>query len=80
MSAVGTPMVGTWTVTVQAVRPFSIHGDLYYELHVTRDEQPGQVLALRIAHHAATAGEPRPGQRLVLTFLMGQVTKAEAAA
>jgi hypothetical protein len=79
MSAVGTPKVGPWTVPVQAVRPFSIHGDLYYELHVTRDEQPGQVLALRIAHHAA-AGEPRPGQRLVLTFLMGQVTKAEAAA
>ena len=80
MSPLSTPMVGTWTVDVKAVKPFTIHGDLYYELHVTRDEQPDQVLALRIPQHAPTNGEPRPGQRLVLTFLMGQVTKAEPAA
>jgi hypothetical protein len=78
MSSVSTPMVGTWTVEVKAVKPFTIHGDLYYELHVTRDEQPGQVLGLRIPQHVAAVREPQLGDRLVLTFLMGQVTKAEA--
>jgi len=78
MSSVSTPMVGTWTVNVKAVKPFTIHGDVYYELHVTRDEQPEQVLGLRIPHHVVSAGAPQPGDRLVLTFLMGQVTKVEA--
>jgi hypothetical protein len=79
MSSASPPMVGTWTVNVTAIKPFTIHGDLYYELHVTRDEQPGQVLALRIPHHVAAAREPQPGDKLVLTFLMGQVTKMETA-
>ena len=70
-----TPMVGTWSVDVKAVRPFTIHSDLYYELHVTRDESPQQVLAIRAPQHAF-AHEPRAGERLTLTFLMGQVTSA----
>jgi hypothetical protein len=72
-------MIGTWTVDVKAVRPFTIHGDLYYELHVTRPEQPEQGLAIRVPQHAAQA-EPQPGQRLVLTFLMGQVTGVSSEA
>lgn len=73
------PMVGTWTVDVAAVKPFTIHGDLYYELHVTRVDDPSQAdhaFAVRVPQHAARA-EPQPGDRLTLTFLMGQVTKAE---
>jgi hypothetical protein len=73
-----TPMVGTWTVNVKAVRPFTIHSDLYYELHVTRDEAPDQVLAVRVPQHAFTS-EPQAGVRLTLTFLMGQVTSAAIA-
>jgi hypothetical protein len=67
------PMIGTWTVQVKAVRPFTIHSDLYYELHVVRDDEPDQVLGLKVPQHAAD-GEPQVGQRLVVTFLMGQVT------
>ncbi len=74
------PMVGSWRVDVQAVRPFTIHGDLYYELHVVRTDEPAgdQVLALRVPQHA-TAGVPRPGDRLDVTFLMEQVTAARHA-
>jgi hypothetical protein len=72
------PMVGSWVVDVQAVRPFTIHGDLYYELHVTRrdDDAGGQVLALKVPAHA-TSGTPAAGQTLSVTFLMGQVTAAK---
>ena len=71
------PMIGTWPVRVEAVRPFTIHGDLYYELHVTRLDQPSlQVLAVRIPQHAAPS-TPKPGDALELKFLMGQVTEAK---
>ena len=69
------PMVGSWTVRVKAVHPFLIHGDQYYELHVTRVGGPiDQVLAIKVPRHA-TAGQPQPGQTLQVTFLMGQVTQ-----
>jgi hypothetical protein len=72
-------MVGTWQVRVHAVRPFTIHGDQYYELQVTRsDGAAGDMgFIIRVPQHAM-AGEPREGQRLELTFLMGQVTAAKA--
>lgn len=72
-----TPMTGSWLVDVRAVRPYAIHGDLYYELHVVRlDEPSDKLLALRVPRHAAD-GEPHQGQRLRVTFLMGQVTGAK---
>jgi len=70
------PMIGSWSVLVHAVKPFTIHGDLYYELVVTRlDEDTQQGLAIRVPQHAVAA-QPQPGDRLSLTFLMGQVTTA----
>jgi hypothetical protein len=73
------PMVGSWVVEVRAVRPFTIHGDLYYELHAVRTDEPAaQVFALRVPQHA-TRGVPQPGDRLTITFLMGQVTRADPA-
>jgi hypothetical protein len=68
-----TPMLGTWNVTVHSLRPFTIHGDIYYEVHLTRDESPDEMLALRIPQHAIT--DPTAGDRLAITFLMGQVTQ-----
>ena len=67
------PMVGSWSVVVHSVRPFTIHGDLYYELTAQRDDEPTAVI-LRVPQHAV-AGEPVAGQRLTVTFLMGQVTR-----
>ena len=72
-------MLGNWTVQVHAGRPYSIHGDLYYELHVFRlDEPGGPLVALRVPQHAAAEGQPRPGDKLDVSFLMGQVTAAKA--
>lgn len=73
------PMTGSWRVRVHAVRPFSIHGDLYFEVHVTRLDDPAErMLAVRIPRHAAPT-TPVSGQVLELAFLMGQVTSARAA-
>jgi len=70
------PMIGTWTVQVNAVRPFTIHGDVYYELQVTLlDDATQPTLLIKIPQHASK-GEPAVGQTLVLNFLMGQVTSA----
>ena len=70
------PIAGSWSVEVKAIRPFTIHGDLYYELHVVRTDEPsGQLLALRVPQHAADDGLG-PGDRLNVSFLMGQVTSA----
>ena len=72
-----TPMVGSWSVEVKAVKPFTIHGDLYYELHVVRLDDPvNQLLAIRVPQHAITR-PPEAGQQLSITFLMGQVTGAK---
>ena len=68
------PMVGSWSVLVHSVRPFTIHGDLYYELTVQREADSSTAVILRVPQHA-TAGEPLAGQWLTVTFLMGQVTR-----
>ena len=67
------PMTGSWSVEVKAVRPFTIHGDIYWELHVTKADTPGGECVLRVPQHAARV-EPVAGQRLSVSFLMGQVT------
>jgi hypothetical protein len=72
------PMLGTWTVQVVAVNPFSIHGNIYYELHVQRVDAPETVTILRVPQHA-TEGQPSPGDRLSVKFIMGQVTSAKRA-
>ena len=71
------PMVGTWDVQLHQVRPFTIHGDLYYEVHVTRRDDPvPQMVALRIPQHVLPQ-TPLPNEAYRITFLMGQVTAAQ---
>ena len=72
------PMMGSWNVEVLGVRPFAIHGDLYYELHVPDPDARGQVVGVRVPRHVMR-DEPKSGERYVLTFLMGQVTGATRA-
>ena len=69
-------MIGNWSVEVQAVRPFTIHGDLYYEVHVLNPDSPAEMIGLRIPQHAID-GPPAAGEKLNLTFLMGQITQAK---
>jgi hypothetical protein len=71
------PMIGTWTIEVKTARPFTIHGDLYYELQAVRTDDPAETpIVLRVPQHAISA-EPTAGQKLEVTFLMGQVTGAK---
>jgi hypothetical protein len=71
-------MMGSWSVEVKDVRPYTIHGDLYYELAVVRlDDAGGGVLTVRVPQHAVS-GLPKPGDKLAITFLMGQATGAKA--
>lgn len=74
---VALPMVGSWLVRVHAARPFTIHSDLYYELHVERLDAAGQMLSVRVPQHAVVV-PPKPGEAMELTFLMGQITAARA--
>jgi hypothetical protein len=69
-------MTGSWTVEVKAVRPFTIHGDLYWELQVKKTDDTPEELLLRVPQHAARV-EPAPGQRVSVAFLMGQVTSVQ---
>jgi hypothetical protein len=68
-----TPMMGSWTVRVEAARPYAIHGDLYYEVHVLAPDNPSQLVGLRVPQHLMQ-GAPRVGEVLTVSFLMGQVT------
>ena len=72
------PLAGSWTVRVADVRPFTIHGDVYYELTGTRVDD-GSAVVLRVAQHAA-GGTLAAGQDVAVTFLMGQVTGVRPAA
>ncbi len=73
-------MIGSWTILVKAVRPFSIHGDQYYELQAVRtNDAAGQAFSIKLPQHA-TAGVPQIGQTLLVKFLMGQVTEAKPVA
>ncbi len=72
------PMVGSWSVEVKDVKPFTIHGDVYYELQIVRlDDVAMQLLVIRMPQHAVAAA-PKVGDKLAVSFLMGQVTTAKA--
>ena len=73
------PMTGSWPVEVKAVRPFTIHGDIYWELQASRTDIAGAEFLLRVPQHAAKT-EPLVGQRLSVAFLMGQVTAVSVTA
>ena len=70
------PMIGTWNVIVNGARPFAIHGDSYFEVHVTHVDDRTDHLVRVPAHAISQSLEP--GSRVTLTFLMGQVTEVRA--
>jgi hypothetical protein len=75
------PMFGSWSVEVKEVKPFTIHGDQYYELHVARTEdREGSIVSLKVPQHAMKGGAPKSGDRLNISFLAGQVTSAKPQA
>jgi hypothetical protein len=76
-----TPVFGSWSVEVTDVRPFTIHGDQYLELHVVRtDDKAGSDIALKVAQHSIEGAVPSAGDRVVVSFLAGQVTSVKPVA
>ena len=73
-------MIGSWQVQVHAARPFTIHGDLYYEMMVERLDAPSETGFTLLLPQHTIAAEPQPGQKLEVTFLMGQITGAKTIA
>ena len=72
------PMFGSWSVEVKEVRPFAIHGDQYYELHVIRaGDREESLHSLKVPLHALKGRTPLNGDKLTVTFLAGQVTSAK---
>ena len=72
------PLLGPATVTILRSTPFAIHGDPYFELHVQQLDGTDQSI-VRVPKHAITGADPRQGERVELTFLMGQVTALKRA-
>ncbi|HZL37898.1 MAG TPA: hypothetical protein VFC78_21450 [Tepidisphaeraceae bacterium] len=71
------PMFGNWTVRIEQVRPFTIHGDQYFELHVTKPDEPGGgTMSLKVPLHAMKGQSLKAGDRVIVSFLAGQVTSA----
>jgi len=70
-----TPMFGSWSVQVNEIRSFAIHGDPYFELHVFRiDDSEESPVSLKVAQHSIKGDIPKPGDRVHISFLAGQVT------
>ncbi|MCA3005572.1 MAG: hypothetical protein ACK51N_06760 [bacterium] len=73
------PLAGSILAGVLSVERLSIHGDVYFDLHLLADgAPPDRPLRVRVPLHALDGGQPPPeGRRVRLTFLMQQVTRCE---
>ncbi len=64
---------------LEGLRTYSLHGELYYEVHyVLAGEPSSPVRAARLPHDALYR-DPRPGDEVRLHFLMNMLVKVEAA-
>lgn len=71
------PIVGSWIVRVEATRPFAIHGDRYFEMQITRLDEPSATQSIVRIPELAIVGAPLVGERYSITFLMGQITSVK---
>ncbi len=71
-------MTGEWLVRVQDLRAYTIHGDLYVELTVQPIEEGSTTTVLKVAEHALGT-RPGVGDKLKVSFLMGQVDRVDPA-
>lgn len=70
------PIAGSVRGEIVGVAPASIHGDIYYDLTIRTDPVKNLGVKVRAPSHACRA-EPRTGQRVRISTLMGQVTAVE---
>ncbi len=63
---------------LRGLRPYSLHGETYFEVqYVLADDPGGAVHAARLPHDAIERA-PRPGDRVRLHFVMNLLVKVEA--
>lgn len=67
-----TPMFGVCHGVVEGVRNVSIHGDVYFDVRLRREDVVGVSMA-RVPSHVC-GRPPAVGDRVELQFLMGQVS------
>jgi hypothetical protein len=66
---------GTREAVLHRMQPISIHGQLSYDLHYRFSDEPeGQMRVARVGPEAIDAGVQQ-GDRVVLDFLVGVVTR-----
>ena len=64
---------------LQGLRPYNLHGEVYYDLHyVLAEDAEGATRGARLPHDALYP-DPRPGDRVRLHFVMNMLVKVEAA-
>jgi hypothetical protein len=65
--------------TLKGLRPYSLHGERYYEVHyVIAGESGSPVRAARLPHDALYP-DPRPGDAVRLHFVVNMLVKVEVA-
>lgn len=69
-------MSGKQAATLHQVRLVDIHGTRFYDLEYTHDQVPDQLRAARIGLESVYA-DPRPGNRVLIGYLMNVVTSVE---
>ncbi len=67
---------GSRSGVLRRVLPFDLHGERYYHLLYTLDDDPGRTEEVRVAHDAISA-DPQPGDRVTIHAVMGVVTRVE---
>jgi hypothetical protein len=68
---------GEREAVLRLVRPFQIHGAGFCEIGVSfPDDPPDTMRRLRVADNVLYP-DPRPGDRVRIAFLMGNVTRVE---
>ena len=67
------PFVGDIAAEVVHVAPVSIHSDVYYDLILRHAPDSDQGLRIRAPAHACPR-PPKPGDRVRISLLLGQVS------
>ena len=64
---------------LKELRPYNLHGEVYFELHYLFVDGPGGPVHGARLPHDALYPDPRPGDRVRLHFVMNMLVKVEAA-
>ena len=64
---------------LRGLRPYSLHGEVYFEVHYALADEPGGPVHGARLPHDALYQNPQAGDRVRLHFVMNMLVKVEAA-